>query len=228
MVVNVNSDKRALLLGMVYSNETNPSRGQGYRDRIRCESLETYGGYIVDTLDNKHDETLAKIGHHCRANFADTKRMFKDIQLIWNFDGNTPRYDLIILDYFFSPAGWVNTRWTEKFFTSTIPELRNKNLLKVTGEIWLPNNSYVQEMLQKHQEILSRYYTWRAIHDPKLNPLYHSTDYVKEELLKCPDNITNDTQIPYLLSAADGPFVCLQPIVTNSIISSKKRRHATL
>jgi hypothetical protein len=136
--------KRALLLGMVYSKETNPSRGQGYRDRVRCESLENSFippgheeeevGYIVDTLDNKHDEFLAKDGHHCCANFADTKRMFKNLKQIWNFDGTVARYDTIILDYFFSPAGWVNTRWTEKFFTMTIPLFLEKKLLKKEGD----------------------------------------------------------------------------------------------
>lgn len=53
--------KRVLLLGMYYSKENNPSRGQGYRDRIRCEALEN-DGYLVETLDNKHDELSAKDG----------------------------------------------------------------------------------------------------------------------------------------------------------------------
>lgn len=55
------NSKKILLLGMYYSKEYNPSRGQGYRDRIRCEALEN-DGYIVETLDNKHDELLAKEG----------------------------------------------------------------------------------------------------------------------------------------------------------------------
>jgi hypothetical protein len=222
--------KRALLLGMVYSKETNPSRGQGYRDRIRCESLEINGGYIVDTLDNKHDELLAKDSHHCRANFADPHRMFKNLKLVWDFDGSTPRYDVIILDYFFSPAGWVNTRWTEKFFTETLISFSTKSLLKKrtnvpsnpsttsatsssasSPSLWLPNNSYVHEMISKHSNLLSEHYTWSAVSDPTLNPLYAATDLCVNELLLCPDNLTNETQISYLMASPGGPFLCFKP-----------------
>jgi hypothetical protein len=54
--------KNALLLGMVYSTEERATRGQGYRDRVRCEALENSAGYRVHTLDNKHDSKLAKLG----------------------------------------------------------------------------------------------------------------------------------------------------------------------
>jgi hypothetical protein len=208
------TERRALLLGMVYSKETNPSRGQGYRDRVRCESLEQLSpGYIVDTLDNKHDETLAKDLHHCCTNFADIKRMTKSLSQIWNFQPNisSPRYDLIILDYFFSPAGWVNTRWTEKFFSITLPFFIEKKLLKENGQIWLPNNLYVQEMVQKYSEHLLKYYNYENIFEPKKNPLYEATDIAREKLLLCPDNITNETQIPYLTSSSGGAFLCFQP-----------------
>ena len=46
---------------MVYVKQATPSRGQGYRDMIRCESLERRG-YRVDTLDNKHKSTHGKLG----------------------------------------------------------------------------------------------------------------------------------------------------------------------
>jgi hypothetical protein len=242
------TSKRALLLGMVYSKETNPSRGQGYRDRIRCESLETNGGYIVDTLDNKHDESIAKDLHHCRANFADPHRMFKNLKLIWDFDGSTPRYDVIILDYFFSPAGWVNTRWTEKFFTETLISFLTKSLLKnsmtvstnspsspspstsssaaaASPSLWLPNNSYVHEMILKHSNLLSEYYTWSAIPNPSLNPLYAATDLCVDELLLCPDNLTNETQISYLMTSPGGPFLCFQPKQHLNILKPIKEKN---
>lgn len=58
------AEKSALLLGVVFSKEQNPSRGQGFRDRVRCEALEKEnGGYVVHTLDNKHDPELAKDGN---------------------------------------------------------------------------------------------------------------------------------------------------------------------
>ncbi len=34
---------RSLLLGMVYSEEMEPKRGQEYRDRVRCDALEKIG-----------------------------------------------------------------------------------------------------------------------------------------------------------------------------------------
>lgn len=218
---------------MYYSKENNPSRGQGYRDRIRCEALES-DGYHVETLDNKHDELLAKegklndlyfsfddlfhnvtlvylVGRHCRANFADYKRMHKCMKTIWNLDEQQPRYDVIILDYFFSPVGWVNTRWTEKFFTQTLPFFLEKNVLKPTGAIWIPNNSYVGEMIMKHYDVLFQHYAWSIIKDPELNPLYSSTENVTEQLLLCPDNITNATQIRHIESSPGGPFICFLP-----------------
>jgi hypothetical protein len=46
-----------LLLGMVYSQEMTPKRGQKYPDRVRCEALENLG-FIVHTVDDKH------VDHH--------------------------------------------------------------------------------------------------------------------------------------------------------------------
>ena len=58
----VQDPRTALLLGVVFSKELNPKRGQGFRDRVRCEALENEG-FIVKTLDNKHDEELARDGN---------------------------------------------------------------------------------------------------------------------------------------------------------------------
>jgi len=95
----------ALLLGMVFSEEMEPKRGQEYRDRVRCEAMESLG-YSVFTLDNKHDEDAIATGKHCTANFADARRMFKSIR-----DRFGPRksFELVILDYFFCPVNACNT-----------------------------------------------------------------------------------------------------------------------
>ena len=87
-----------LLLGMVFSEEMEPKRGQEYRDRVRCEALEILG-YSVKTLDNKHSDNLAS-GKHCTANFADPRRMLKSMKSKWE----NITFDHIILDYFFSPV----------------------------------------------------------------------------------------------------------------------------
>ena len=92
-----------LLLGMVYSEEMEPKRGQEFRDRVRCLALEIMG-YSVKTLDNKHDDTMIESGKHCSANFADARRMLKSMRSKW---GNDVEFDKIILDYFFSPVSLV-------------------------------------------------------------------------------------------------------------------------
>jgi hypothetical protein len=104
----LSSKRKALLLGMVYSTETKPKRGQEFRDRVRCEALETLGGYEVFSLDNKHnhmDLTECKENKHCTSNFCDARRMIRSVEDRWGFD---LKFDVIILDYFFSPVS-MNT-----------------------------------------------------------------------------------------------------------------------
>ena len=93
--------KRVLLLGMVYSEEMHPKRGQEFRDRVRCEAMEHRRKWDVYTLDNKHDEEGSVPGKHCRANFADPRRMVKSIRDAW---GHDVTFDAVVLDYFFCPV----------------------------------------------------------------------------------------------------------------------------
>ncbi len=101
--------------------------------------------------------------------------MMKAMKKIWTINEIDPVYDVIILDYFFSPAGWVNVRWTEKFFSEKI--------LKKAGTLWLPNVNYVTEMIHKNEQILSQHYSWDVIENPLDNPLYEATNLVTNELL---------------------------------------------
>jgi hypothetical protein len=88
-----------LLLGMVFAHQaTEPKRGQEFRDRVRCVALQNLG-YQIYTLDDKHDDR--RIDEHCRANFADTRRMMADMANKW---GDDVSFDHIVLDYFFSPV----------------------------------------------------------------------------------------------------------------------------
>ena len=201
---------RALLLGMVYSEDVPPKRGQMFRDRVRCQALEKHG-YDVSTLDDKHDESSAVANKHCRSNFANANRMWRNILTVWSSGGArgerseedivATTYDTVILDYFFSPAGWVNTRWKEKFFYETLPLMVSKGMLKQDGSVWLPHLGHVDAMLQKHADILCQYYTWTVEEDPLSNPLYKATNDVRDELLRCPDNLTNETQILPLMES---------------------------
>lgn len=93
----------ALILGMAFHDKARseqPTRGQGYRDRIRCEALERLN-YNVRSLDNKHEEIISKESKHCQANFADARRMKSSMDELWP---NREQYDHVILDYFFSPV----------------------------------------------------------------------------------------------------------------------------
>ena len=50
---------------MIYSKEERAHRGQGFRDRVRCEAVENMKGndrYNVYSLDNKHSEDLGQEG----------------------------------------------------------------------------------------------------------------------------------------------------------------------
>lgn len=97
----------ALLLGMVFSHHSvEPKRGQEFRDHIRCQALRNQG-YKVYTLDDKHDDS--EIDEHCRANFADTRRMIASMKSKWA-ETNT-KFNHVILDYFFSPVSILESRW---------------------------------------------------------------------------------------------------------------------
>src|SRR5271156_1844796 len=96
-----NSKPRILLLGVAFFDEDvspTPARGQGFRDRIRCESLEKLG-YEVRTLDDKHPADISKENKHCETNFADARRMTYSMNHSWGYDHE---YEHVILDYFFS------------------------------------------------------------------------------------------------------------------------------
>ena len=198
--------KKALLLGMYYSLETEPKRGQGFRDGKRCTAMKDLG-FDVYTLDDKHDVQHAMHGKHCQANFSDEKRMIKSIQSTWR---DNISFDTIILDYFFSPAGWVEFRWTENFFRNTLPSLATSNIIHMGGKIWLPNVGHVSKMLERHKDILGVNFVWHSEKDPSRNPLYRATDNVHPWLMLCPDNMTNTTQLRPLNS--EGPFFILKRV----------------
>ena len=195
----------ALLLGMVFSEEFEPKRGQEYRDRVRCEALEELG-YTVYTLDNKHEDVTLGHNKHCQANFADARRMFRSIKTRWG----GVSFDYIILDYFFSPVGWARERWTEALFTQTLPQFATENVLSKDGEIWLPNLECVQELMESFADVLLPHYTWELVAEPLENPLYLATDAIEEDLMRCPDTLTNETQIRPLRAFSKTPFYRLR------------------
>ena len=119
------------------------------------------------------------------------------------------QYSHIILDYFFSPVGWARERWKPKFFAATIPEIGAK-LLSPGGKIWLPNLQFVGEAISVNRLRVETQFTVHEIPEPLLHPLYVATENATEELLLCPDNICNETQIPPLLVHSSYPFLALE------------------
>ena len=166
--------------------------------------------YQAYTLDDKHTGDKVSSGRHCMANFADSRRMLKQMTAKWGNERG--EFDHIILDYFFSPEGWARTRWTDGFYQKTLPMLVSADILKPNGRIYLPNLECVDGALECYGKELSEHYTWDYVRRPKDNPLFRATERVSEELMKCPDNLTNDSQMLPLLNYSDTPFVVLKRV----------------
>jgi len=208
----MSSQENVLLLGMVFSNELMPSIGQEFRDRVRCEALESLG-YSVKTLDNKHLDTSMAHGKHCRTDFTCSRRMFKAMQSKWG----SFQLDHVILDYFFSPAGWAATRWTDGLFKDTMVQLAQQNVLSPGGKIWLPNLQCIRESIDKFRPALDEYYTVHPVMDPSQNPLYVASENANDELLRCPDGgVVNQQAMQPILSQASFPFFALVSKVSSS------------
>ena len=86
-----------LLLGMVFSDQLVPTRGQEFRDRVRCIQLQRLG-FNVCTVDDKHKDDYLFPGLHCNANFNQERGFISQIRGKW---GNDIKFSHIILDYFF-------------------------------------------------------------------------------------------------------------------------------
>jgi len=200
--------KKVLLLGMFYSMEKEPSLGQGYRDRVRCEAMESLG-YTTYTLDDKHDASMAVEGRHCQTNFSDHRRMIESINNTWTDDILRKGFSIIILDYFFSPSGWTEYRWTINFFRCSLPTLATENVIANGGFIWLPYVDHVHKMIEDCRTVLEQYYDWEPVTDAKRNPLVHATNNALSSLQLCPGNMTNETQLRPLLGRGT-PFYVLK------------------
>ena len=107
-------------------------------------------------------------------------------------------------------VGWARERWTDPLFTSTFPELATSGLLKKGAKIWLPNLQCIDESVKDFYGTLSQYYSIRTEENPRLNPLCRATDDVTDELAKCPDLLTNATQMKPLFDYSSRPFWVLE------------------
>jgi hypothetical protein len=77
-------------------------------------------------------------------------------------------------------------------------------------KIWLPNIQCIDESVTDFYNDLNPYFVIRKEVEPKNNPLYLATEDVEKELLKCPDALTNETQIRPVYDFSDSPFYVLE------------------
>jgi len=75
--------------------------------------------------------------------------------------------------------------------------------------LWLPNLDCITKEIEEYSEIIQAYYKVELVEECDQNPLYRATDDVTEELLRCPDNLTNANQIQPLYNHSKYPFVRL-------------------
>ena len=102
--------------------------------------------------------------------------------------------------------GWARERWTPNFFSDTIPFFRN--LLNPDGKIWLPYLNFIDENLHG----IDKYYSQKAVKDPKKNPLFRATARVVNKLRKCPEILDNSNQLKPLCVDSEYPFCVLTKI----------------
>ena len=91
-----------------------------------------------------------------------------------------------------------------------MPAIATESILSPGGKIWLPNLQCIEESLEENSDSIKEHFTVRLISDAKENPLYAATERVTEELLRCPDNLTNETQMKPLFSHSSSPFYVLE------------------
>jgi hypothetical protein len=82
-------------------------------------------------------------------------------------------------------------------------------MIKKGGKLWLPNLDCVLDSIDDFHNEISKYYSWETVENPHENPLYAASETVTEELLRCPDMLTNATQILPLLVNNSAPFLVL-------------------
>jgi len=202
------SSKKLLALGMVFSLEERAVIGQQFRDRIRLETLESQG-YVVYSLDNKHDAQKARLGRHCFASFSSgVRRLQKQIVEAWG----EIVFDCVVLDYFFTPVSYIHDSWKECFFSETLPFFASSGLLKVGGQVWLPYLKDVANFLSSCSSAIDPVFNVELVADAARNPLYSATEMCEDRLLEVrgPAIITNTTQMEPLYKFSSTPFCLLE------------------
>lgn len=102
--------------------------------------------------------------------------------------------------------------------------------ININGKVWLPNLKCVRDCLKEFQDELNPYFLQSLVpwEEASTHPLFHATEMVEEELLKCPDKLNNVNQLMPILEQSNDVFVCLtyDPVTAslkNEITSEKAK-----
>lgn len=215
--------KKVLLLGMVKAEEYRTNvMGQEGRDRTRIDAMEKQR-WDAFTADNKHPQIQKRLERvktknstklvsldtnlpqHCDTDFAN-KRFFTDLRTRF---GPKIKFDTVILDYFFSPMGYVQERWLDEFFMKTLPKLVTEDMLDPGSCVWLPHIDYTAKKLEQFSYQIDQLYVVDNVEDPNMNPLFYATGLPETEarLLQFPEKLVNENQLNVL--DKDSPFISL-------------------
>ena len=215
--------KKVLLLGMVKAEEFRTNvMGQEGRDRTRIDAMEKLG-WNVYTADDKHPQTqkrLNRVRHkkstklikyetelpqHCDTNFA-MRGFFNDIRT--RFVPNI-KFSTIVLDYFFSPQGYVQDRWLGDFFMRTLPGFVIEDVIDAGACVWIPCIDHTANKVQEYRHEIEQVYVIDYVSDPNMNPLFYATglEETYARLLLFPEKLVNDNQLVSLNSKT--PFIRL-------------------
>jgi hypothetical protein len=125
--IQTNDKINILCMGMVFATAEYAKKqsrlaprdqGQAYRDRLRCLKIQEIFNAIVYTADAKHGESFdVERGRHYCGNFAHRKFLIE-------FMDKMPiigKISIVIFDPFFTPPGYIQTRWDKNLFKQIIP-----------------------------------------------------------------------------------------------------------
>lgn len=102
-----------------------------------------------------------------------------------------------------------------------MPSLAKSGFINENGKIWLPHLKCVEDSVISFYDILDKFFDIDLVGDPLLNPLFLATEKAEEELMKCPDILTNSNQLQPLLDHSPFPFYCLT--LKKEFLSDNKR-----
>ena len=139
-------------------------------------------------MDDKHASDGAYVvpGRHCHGSFTDFRRSEGGLRQLE--DGHLP-FQRIMLDYYFAPSAWAETRWTQSLFSETIPRLAYYEHLASNGEIWLPHNQTTTTLIgtELTNAALHRYYHCELKTELTRQPLVQATAQVAEQMDQAKD-----------------------------------------